>query len=223
MNNITTVITIDGTSGVGKGTLAKKLARTLNMGYLDSGVIYRVIALLAIHKQIDPDDVELLVAEANKMDLVFEQDRILLNHADITSNIRSEPCSQMASKTSKHAKVRASVLDLQRGFAKAPGLVTDGRDMGTVVFPDANVKLFLTASPEVRAQRRFKQLQGVGEHASLSQILQDLKERDLRDQSRAISPLKPADDAQVIDTSNLTTDQVMSKSLAIIKSRLSAS
>jgi len=220
MQKTTPVITVDGTSGVGKGTLAKRLAKELGFHYLDSGVIYRVIAWLAIQNQIDSEDVASLVKAAMVMDLQFQDSAILVNGIDVTNDIRREECSQMASKTSKHADVRATVLELQQSFAKAPGLVTDGRDMGTVVFPDASVKLFLTASPEVRAQRRFSQLQGSCDHASLAQILQDLIERDSRDQSRVIAPLKPAADAIVIDTSELAIDAVLSESLRIIRNVL---
>lgn len=215
------VITIDGPSGTGKGTISHQLAHHLGWHYLDSGAIYRVLAWVADRNHADFNDVSVLVALAHELNLSFEVDehlnsRTYLASQDISALIRTEGCGQNASKIAVMPEVRAALLERQRAFAVLPGLVTDGRDMGTVVFPEADLKLFLHASVEERANRRFLQLQNKQNGDSLAQVIDQLAERDARDSQRAHSPLIPANDAILIDTTNLSIDQVFSKVLFFV-------
>lgn len=221
------VITIDGPSGTGKGTVALKLAKELGWHFLDSGAIYRALALAARQEEIKPDNIDALVALAHRLHLHFEitsQDESLtcLNGKDVSTLIRSEQCGQDASKIAAIPAVREALLARQRGFAVQPGLVTDGRDMGTVVFPGAYLKIYLDASCEERANRRYLQLKDKKNDVSLAQVVEELAKRDARDMARAHSPLKPADDAVIIDTTNLSVAQVLDHVLHLVQMRLPA-
>ncbi len=208
------VIAIDGPTASGKGTIAQAVARALGFGCLDSGALYRVVALLALRRRIDTGDALRLAQVARSAHPLFERGRVELDGEDVTEAIRAEEVGRAASHVSAHAAVRDELLQLQRSFRRWPGLVADGRDMGTVVFPDARLKVFLTASVEVRAQRRLKQLMEKGISASLADLLLDLCERDERDRTRPVAPLKAADDAYELDASSLTVDEVVGQVLA---------
>lgn len=222
MNNSTPVITIDGPSGSGKGTLSQMLARHLGYHLLDSGALYRLVALAAMKKRIDLHN-ELAVSEvAAGLDVIFSLEsggsaQILLEQIEVTDAIRQEAVSMGASQVAAYPGVRAALLERQRAFAIAPGLVADGRDMGTTVFPNAQSKLFLTASAEARAERRYKQLCAKGESVDMAELVLDIRERDERDSNRAISPLKPAEDAVIIDSTAMTIDVVFARMLAAVR------
>jgi cytidylate kinase len=208
------VIAIDGPTASGKGTIAQAVARELGFHSLDSGALYRVVALLALRGAIDLGDAQRLAQLARSAHPRFERGHVELDGEDVTEAIRAEEVGRAASRVSAHAPVRDELLQLQRSFRRWPGLVADGRDMGTIVFPDARLKVFLTASAEVRAQRRLKQLLEKGYSGSLPALLQDLRERDERDRTRAVAPLKAADDAFELDASSLTIDEVAAQVLA---------
>jgi cytidylate kinase len=208
------VIAIDGPTASGKGTIAQAVARGLGYACLDSGALYRVVALLALRQAVDPGDAAPLARLAASARPRFEGGRIELDGEDVTEAIRAEDVGRAASRVAAHAKVRDELLQVQRSFRRWPGLVADGRDMGTIVFPDARLKVFLTASAEIRAQRRFKQLMEKGYSANLPALLMDLRERDERDRTRAVAPLKAAADARELDASNLTADEVIEQVLA---------
>lgn len=213
------VITIDGPSGTGKGTLAQLIAQKLQWHFLDSGSLYRVLAYAALQLNVDLTDEQCLQQLALTLDVRFDSDfhpRIILNTQDVTDAIRSEKCGNIASQIAALPKVRLALLERQRAFRQWPGLVTDGRDMGTVVFPDAQIKFFLFAEREERAKRRYKQLKQKGIHASLNTILHDLEQRDQRDTDRLIAPMKSAADAILIDTTHLSVEQVADFVLNII-------
>jgi cytidylate kinase len=212
------VITIDGPTASGKGTIAQAVARALGFACLDSGALYRVVALLALRQAVDPGDAQRLARLARGARLRFEGGRVEVDGENVTDAIRTEPVGRAASRVSAHAAVRSELLQLQRSFRRWPGLVADGRDMGTIVFPDACVKVFLTASAEVRAQRRLKQLMEKGYSANLADLLPDLRERDERDRTRAVAPLIAADDAFKLDTSNLGIDEVVEQVLSWYRS-----
>ena len=219
------IITIDGPSGTGKGTICHLLAKHLGWKFLDSGALYRVLAYAAASQKIDVDAVEQLVLIANTLDLRFDVDLgqnciVFLDGKDITNEIRTEQCGQNASKIAVIPDVRQALLARQRAFATPPGLVTDGRDMGTIVFPKAQLKIYLYASAEERANRRFLQLKESGKDASLAQVVDELVKRDARDTARAHSPLKPADDAVLIDTTGQTIVQVFDNVLQLLDKRL---
>lgn len=212
------VITIDGASGTGKGTVSQILAHRLSWNFLDSGALYRVLALAAKKHSVDLNNEKALEVLGEHLDVQFianpdKSPKIILESEDITQNIRTETVGNMASIVAALPAVRASLLSRQRAFREAPGLVTDGRDMGTVVFPDAEHKFFLTASPEVRAERRYKQLKEQGLDVNLGSLLEELRQRDKRDSERAVAPLKPAEDAIIIDTDHLAVAQVVEKIL----------
>jgi CMP/dCMP kinase len=215
------VITIDGPSGSGKGTLSQKLARHLGYHLLDSGALYRLVALAAIKKGVDLGNEEAVSEVATGLDVVFslenaESAQILLEGERVTDAIRQEVVSMAASQVAAYPGVRTALLERQRAFAIAPGLIADGRDMGTTVFPSAEVKLFLTASAEARAERRYRQLCAKGETVDMAELVKDIRERDERDSNRSISPLKPAADAVIIDSTDMTIDDVFTRMLAAI-------
>jgi cytidylate kinase len=194
------VIAIDGPSASGKGAVASRVAAALGFHYLESGALYRLVALAGGDAPAET---------AKRLDVVFRDGLILLKKQDVTEKIREEAVGIRASEIASLPAVRAALLERQRAFRQPPGLVADGRDMGTVVFPDAVLKVFLTASVEVRAQRRYKQLIDKGNHANLAALSRDLEERDKRDAARAVAPLKPAVDAVSLDSSELTIDEVV--------------
>lgn len=203
------VIAIDGPSASGKGTIAQRVAARLGFHYLDSGAIYRAAALAAARAGIDLADAEAVARLARGLPLAFSGERILLAGDDVSEAIRDEAMSAAASVVAAWPPVRDALLERQRAFREAPGLVADGRDMGSVVFPDAVLKVFLTASAEVRAERRYKQLIEKGLSASLSRILQDLRTRDERDARRAVAPLRALTPEAVLDSDGRTIDEVV--------------
>lgn len=206
------VITIDGPSGTGKGTIAGLVAERLGWHCLDSGALYRVLGLAAQRKGIDLDAAAPLAELAASLPVEFEQNgRVWLDGEDVSEAIRREEAGTAASRVAVHGAVRDVLLDWQRRAARRPGLVADGRDMGTVVFPDALLKVFLDASPETRAMRRYKQLKEKGLDASLTNLVGEIRARDIRDRSRSVAPLRPADGALVLDTSSLSIAQVLDR------------
>jgi CMP/dCMP kinase len=209
MSNAIPVIAIDGPSASGKGTVAQRVAERLGFHYLDSGALYRIVALAGRRAGIDWQDEVALARQAGTLDIRFEHGEIVVNGETVSEAVRSEEMSRGASEVAVHPQVRSALLDLQHGFRRAPGLVADGRDMGSVVFPDAPAKVFLTASAPVRAERRYKQLIGKGNHANLAQILADIEARDARDMQRSAAPLRQCADAVLLDTSELTIDQAV--------------
>jgi len=215
------VITIDGPSGSGKGTLSQMLARHLGYHLLDSGALYRLVALAAMKNGVDLQDECAVSQVAAGLDVLFSLEnnksaQILLEGVEVTNAIRQEAVSMGASQVAAYLGVRAALLDRQRAFAVAPGLIADGRDMGTTVFPDAQTKLFLTASAEARAERRYRQLTAKGESVDMAELVRDIRERDERDSNRAISPLKPAADAVIIDSTSMTIDDVFTTMVAAL-------
>ncbi len=215
--NLPPVIAIDGPSASGKGTVASRVAAKLAFHYLESGALYRVIALFS-QREATLDEGRLAKFAAG-MAVRFENDKIVLEKQDISLEIRTEECSTRASEVARLPRVRQGLLGRQRAFRQPPGLVADGRDMGTVVFPDASLKVFLTASPDVRAKRRYKQLIDKGNHANLRALSGDLERRDARDANRAVAPLVPAPDAQVLDSSALSIDAVVDRIVAWCRER----
>ena len=210
------VIAIDGPSGSGKGTIATRVAEKLGYSLLDSGALYRVLGIACHLKDIDLTDTAAVANLAKNLDIEFGRSgegSVWLDGKDVSLVIRTDLGSDMASRVAAIGPAREALFERQLAFRKPPGLVADGRDMGTTVFPDAQLKIFLTASAQERAERRYKQLIGKGIDAILPALLRDLKERDRRDSERAISPLKPAEDAIVIDTTDLTIEQVVSQVL----------
>ncbi len=203
------VIAVDGPSASGKGTVAQLVADALGFGYLDSGALYRVVAFAAKQNGIAWSEAEAVAACAKALDIQFKKDQVYLNGNDISEEIRSEEMGKGASQVAVHAPLRAALVDLQHHFRQTPGLVADGRDMGTVIFPDAQLKIFLTASTETRAQRRYKQLIGKGLPADYENILLDLQERDARDKGRASAPLVMAADAILLETDSLTITEAV--------------
>ena len=198
------VVAIDGPAASGKGTIAAGVAQALGFHQLDSGSLYRLVALKASESGIVPEDEARLAAVAARLDVRFAEERIELEGRDVTDRIRREDMSAAASRVAVHRAVRTALLERQRAFRRAPGLVADGRDMGTVVFPDATLKVFLTASQEERAERRYKQLIEKGISVTLESLLRDIRERDARDAERAVAPLAPASGAVILDTTGVT-------------------
>ncbi len=217
------VLTLDGPSGVGKGTVASIIAQKLDWHLLDSGAIYRAFAIVARDNDIKIDDIDGLLKLANNFDISFKLNsnheplNVYLNNVEVSSELRTEKTAALASQFAKIESLRKVLLVKQRQFKKLPGLVADGRDMGTVVFPDAPFKVFLTAEVEERAKRRLKQLQETGIAGNISHTLAEVQKRDERDANRQHSPLRPAKDALVIDTTNLTINEVITRVMALIK------
>ena len=218
MPQMAPVMTIDGPSGAGKGTLCQLLAEKLGWHLLDSGAIYRVLSLAALHHDVELDSEASLVPLAANLDVQFQVEgdlvKVILEGEDVSRTIRTEEVGNAASKIAAFPRVREALLRRQRAFRQAPGLIADGRDMGTVVFPEAEVKIFLDASAEERAQRRYKQLQDKGFDVNFERLLTEIRERDDRDRNRATAPLKPAEDALVVDSTAMTIDEVLATVLA---------
>lgn len=213
------VLAIDGPGGAGKGTVSRLLAASLGWHYLDSGALYRILALAATRKGIDLNDGARVAALAPALDIRFgtgQDDSVWLESQEVSAHIRHEDAGAMASVVAAIPAVRQALLLRQRAFRQAPGLVADGRDMGTVVFTDAVQKVFLTASAQERADRRYKQLIGKGIDVNIGELLTDINARDARDSSRVVAPLRPADDAAVIDTTRLDISQVVNKILLLL-------
>lgn len=219
------VITIDGPGGSGKGTICRLVAQKLGWHLLDSGAIYRVLALAALHHDIAPEDEEALQPLAAHLDVQFTCDdqghvRITLEGENVTHTIRTEQVGSVASKIASLPRVREALLRRQRAFREAPGLVADGRDMGTVVFPSAEVKIFLTADASERARRRFLELKQKGHDVNIDDLLHEIQTRDERDTNRAVAPLRPADDALILDSTNKPIEQVLEEVLSFYQKRL---
>ena len=218
------IVTIDGPSSSGKGTISRIVASRVGWQLLDSGALYRLVALGGILKGLDPDDVEQHVAIARSMRVEFGsvgtgEERVLLDGQDVTQKIRNEQAGAGASRVAAWPAVRSALTDRQRSFARPPGLVADGRDMGTVIFPEAQLKVFLTASAPERAQRRHKQLIEKGPAASLAALSREIAERDLRDSTRQVAPLRPAPDAKLLDSTGLSIDAVVERVLSLGRER----
>ena len=214
------VLTIDGPSGSGKGTIAAVIADKLVWHILDSGALYRLAGYSADNKSIDFKDIEKLIDNTLDMDVRFEQGSVLLDGTDVSKQIRTETTGNLASKIAVIPEIRNALLQWQRDYVKEPGLVADGRDMGTVVFPEAEIKIFLDASAEVRAKRRYKQLIEKGLSANLADLVSEIQERDDRDRNRSVAPLCAAEDAVIIDSSEMTIAEVVNIVLDSVKSRL---
>ena len=230
-DNSAPVITIDGPAGSGKGTIARRVASEFQFHYLDSGALYRILAFLSQQQNIDTQNIEglLNLCQEMKVRFGFEADDIyaleaenvavFLNNKEVSEALRTEECAARASEVAAEPKLREALLDKQRSFRNRPGLVAEGRDMGTVVFPDAEHKFFLTASPNERALRRQKQLKKQGISASLGSLLKDIETRDTRDQDRKVSPLRPATDALLVDSTNLSIEQVVNQIAEQVRGR----
>jgi 3-phosphoshikimate 1-carboxyvinyltransferase len=217
------VVAVDGPAASGKGTIAAGVAEKLRFHLLDSGALYRLVALKALEADVAVDAAAALAALTVGLDVAFESGRVLLDRRDVTEAIRGEAVSAAASRVAVHAGVRGALLERQRAFRRAPGLVADGRDMGTVVFPDALLKVFVTASPEERARRRHKQLIEKGISSTIDGLLRDIRERDARDASRAAAPLKPAEDAVILDTTYMAIEAAIDFVLGHYRARAAAS
>ncbi|OAM52717.1 cytidylate kinase [Methylovorus sp. MM2] len=214
------VIAIDGPSASGKGTVAQLVAEKLGYHYLDSGALYRIVALAALAANIDWANAVELGKMVPSLNIQFEDGNIYLNGQDVSDDVRTEKMGKGASEVAVHPAVRHALVGLQHSFRKAPGLVADGRDMATVIFPDATTKIFLTATAEIRAERRYKQLMSKGIHANLADILSDLQSRDVRDQQRLVAPLQQAEDAELLETSNLSIAQAVETVLSYAEKSL---
>jgi len=220
-SNVVPVITIDGPSGSGKGTISRHLAQQLGWHFLDSGALYRLVGLGCHRHAIT--EAAAVADYARRLDVRFvagapdQEPSIILENQDVTDQLRTETTGELASRVAAIPAVREALLERQRAFCTPPGLVADGRDMGTTIFPHANLKIFLTASAEVRAQRRYKQLKEKGNNVSLSALVQDIKQRDARDSSRSVSPLVPATDAVLVDTSEMDVSQVMQRVQELVR------
>ena len=219
-NQAIPVIAIDGPGGSGKGTITTRLAEHLDWHFLDSGALYRLAALAVMKKQMPAEDEAALGELVANLDIRFETGkfgvRAWLDEQDVTESLRHEDTGILASRIAAFPKVRAALAERQRRFRQFPGLVADGRDMGTVIFPDAKLKIFLTASAEIRAERRYKQLKEKGESVNLTRLFREIKARDMRDQSRSVAPLRPAEDAVIIDSTDMSIEEVFEKVVSLI-------
>jgi len=218
------ILTIDGPSGSGKGTISRAVAGRVGWHLLDSGALYRLVALAGVKAGVPEEDTARHASLAERMNVVFGvgpqgSERVWLDGQDVTADIRTETAGKGASRVAAWTEVRQALLARQRAFARPPGLVADGRDMGTVVFPGADLKIFLTASPEERAQRRHKQLKDKGSDVSLPALSREIAERDSRDQTREVAPLKAAPDACVIDSTGLAVEEVVGRVLELMAAR----
>jgi cytidylate kinase len=215
------VVAIDGPVGSGKGTISSRLAARLGWHLLDSGALYRLVALKALRTGWDGESTEVLLELAAQLDIRFEfngmTSQALLEAEDVSQVIRQETVGEMASKVASIGDLRKTLVTRQRGFRQPPGLVADGRDMGTVIFPDAPVKIFLTADPETRAQRRYKQLKDKGESVNLSRLFREVEQRDLRDSNRAVAPLRPAEDAIILDSTSMDINEVVQQIYELVE------
>jgi cytidylate kinase len=214
------IITIDGPAGAGKGTISKLVSQNMGFHYLDSGAIYRVIAFEAYQKGLATDQISQITELIDEINIQFIGDKIFLTDKDVSELIRSEDIGKFASEIAKNEEIRKNILEFQKSFFKPPGLVADGRDMGTVIFPKAKVKIFLTASIQERANRRYKQLILKEKDVNLTDLFQRIKLRDESDKNRKISPLKAANDAYLVKTDNLSIKQSYEKVMEIIKSKI---
>ena len=216
------VITIDGPGGSGKGTVSMRLAEHMHWNLLDSGALYRLVAVAALKQGVTEEE-SALAALCQQLKAEFtirdHEVRVHLDGEDVTAELRTAAVSVNASRLAALPAVRLALLDWQRAFRRKPGLVADGRDMGTVIFPDANLKIYLTASVQERANRRYKQLKDKGESVNLSRLFREIEERDSRDQNRSVAPLKPAFDSHIIDSSELSVEEVLGRILALWKDR----
>jgi cytidylate kinase len=219
MDSAVPVIAIDGPSASGKGTVAARVAAALGFRHLDSGALYRLATLQALRRQVSLDDPEALAAAAREMEISFRDGKLWLDGQDVTEAIRTEAVSASASRLAASPAVREALLERQRRFREAPGLVADGRDMGSVVFPAATLKVFLTAEVAVRAQRRHKQLMEKGMCAKISDVVEELRQRDTRDSNRPVAPLRHYPDALFLDTTRLTIDQAVDQVVAWYRER----
>lgn len=208
------VIAIDGPSASGKGTIAQLIAKKIGFHYLDSGALYRLVALKTMQSHTNIHDTNRLAGIARNLNVVFKNEEIYLDNKIVTDDIRTEQCGILASQLAAYPQIREALTERQRAFCELPGLVTDGRDMGSVIFPDAILKIFLTASAEIRAKRRHKQLMEKGIDANIADLLQDIHERDKRDSSRSVAPLQQGADAKLLDTTSLTIPQAQDTVLA---------
>ncbi len=215
MNDVP-VLTLDGPGGAGKGTVGRLVAHRLGWHYLDSGALYRLVALASLRAGLAATDIAAIVGRIPALRIAFEGERVVLDGEDVSRELRTEAVGRRASALAPAPAVREALIERQRALRRAPGLVADGRDMGTVVFPDARVKVFLDASLEERASRRYKQLKEQGFNANLASLTKELRERDERDANRAVAPLKPAVDAEVVDTTGHPVDWVVQRLVALV-------
>jgi cytidylate kinase len=213
------VIAIDGPSASGKGTVAREVANALGFHFLDSGALYRLVALEALDRGIDLEDAAAVAELARDLNVLFGAEAVMLDGRDVTNAIREERVSRVASRVAALQAVREALLERQRAFRRPPGLVADGRDMGSVVFPDASLKIFLNADAEERARRRYKQLIDKGLHASMSALLQEIRDRDARDSTRAAAPLQKCADAIELDTTGMSVDAAVAEVIRLYNTR----
>ncbi|MBD3676697.1 MAG: (d)CMP kinase [Planctomycetaceae bacterium] len=214
------VVTIDGPAGSGKSSAARALAERLDYEFLDTGAMYRAVALSCLKNEIDPDNEEAVAALTRSLEIKFQDGRLFVNDQEVTDDIRSSAVSSAASVVAQHSSVREILVDLQRACASSSPLVTEGRDQGTVVFPHAFCKFFLTARPEVRAQRRYDETPKNDDRPAFAELVREIRERDERDANRSVAPLKPADDAISIDTSDSALEEVVSSMETIVRDKI---